>query len=66
MFGAMSFVEKVVGGVALMLIQKEMPNPIKEDDGRFFVSIVAYGCGGVALFGILVQIALYPFKLGQR
>ena len=66
MFGAMSFVEKVVGGVALMLIQKEMPNPVRKDDGRFFVSIVAYGCGGAALFGILVLIALYPFKLGQR
>ena len=66
MFGAMSFVEKVVGGVALMLIQNEMPNPVGKDDGKFFVSIVAYGCGGVSLFGILVIIVLYPFKLGQR
>ena len=62
----MSFVEKVVGGVALMLIQNEMPNPVRKDDGKFFVSIVAYGCGGVSLFGILVIIVLYPFNLGQR
>ena len=66
MFGAMSFVEKIVDGVALMLIQKEMPNPVRKDDGSFFVFTVAYGCGGAALFGILVLIALYPFKLGQR
>ena len=66
MFGAMSSVEKIAGGVALMLIQKEMPNPVRNEDGKFFVFTIAYSCGGAALFGILVLIALYPFKLGQR
>ena len=62
----MSSVEKIAGGVALMLIQKEMPNPVRKEDGKFFVFTIAYSCGGAALFGILVLIALYPFKLGQR
>ena len=66
MFGILSLVERPVGGVALMLIQNQMPDPVTEDNGKFFASIVAYGCGGTALFGISIVLIVWPFKLGRR
>ena len=65
-FGTLSLVEKTIGGLALMLIQNQMPDPVTEDNGEFFASIVAYGCGGTALFGIVIVLILWPFKLSQR
>ena len=65
-FGTISFVDKVVDGVILMLIQNEMPNPVTEENGSFFVSILAYSCGVTSIFGVVTMMALYPFHLGQR
>ena len=62
----MSFVEKIVGGVALMMVQKQMPDPVTVENGVFFELILAYGCGGAALFGILIIMALWPFEVGKR
>ena len=64
-YGAMSFVDKVSCGVALMLIQNEMPDPA-EDDPYFFQSVLVYGCGGAAVFGLLVVVLLWPMEIGRR
>ena len=65
-FGAMSFVEKVLGGCGIMFFQAQMPDPVTEENGNYFKFVVGYGCGGLALFGIVSILAIYPFKLGQR
>ena len=61
----MSFVDKVSCGVALMLIQSDMPDPA-ENDPRFFQCVLVYGCGGAAIFGLLVIVLLWPMKVGKR
>ena len=62
----MSFVEKIVGGVALMMVQKQMPDPVTEENGVFFELVLAYGSGGMASFGILIMLALLLFEDGKR
>jgi len=64
-YGAMSFVDKVSCGIALMLIQNQMPDPAT-DDPQFFESVIVYWCGGAAIFGVLIMAILWPMKLGQR
>ena len=61
----MSFVDKVSCGIALMLIQNQMPEPA-ESDPPFFESVIVYWCGGAAIFGVLIMAILWPMKLGQR
>jgi hypothetical protein len=61
----MSFVDKVSCGVALMLIQNQMPDPAEENP-QFFEFVLVYGCGGAAIFGLLVIVALWPMEIGQR
>ena len=55
-----------MGGVALMMVQNQMPDPVTEENGVFFELILGYGGGGVAIFGILIMLALWKFELGQR
>ena len=77
MYGAMSFVDKVSCGVALMLIQSKMPDlsrfqdvlPEDETDELsepFFETVIVYWCGGAAIFGVIIMAILWPMKLGQR
>ena len=65
-FGAMGFVQKILGGCGIMFFQALMPDPVTEENGKYFKFVVGYGCGGIALFGILSILAIYPFNLGQR
>ena len=76
MYGAMSFVDKVSCGVALMLIQSKMPDlsrfqdDLPEDEEPlsepFFETVIVYWCGGAAIFGVIIMAILWPMKLGQR
>ena len=49
-----------------MFFQAQMPEPVTEENGNYFKFVVGYGCGGLALSGIVSILAIYPFKLGQR
>ena len=67
-YGAMSFVDKVSCGAALMVVQQYMPDipegsTLKYD---YFQWILVYGCGGAAIFGLLMIALLWPMKIGQR
>ena len=64
-YGAMSFVDKVSGGVALMLVQNAMPEPA-ESDPFFFETVLVYVCGGAAILGLVMIGLLWPMTIGQR
>ncbi len=68
-YGAMSFVDKVSCGAALMLIQNNMPLDCHcADSGRpdYFRHVLVYGCGSASIFGLLLIVILSPMKIGQR
>ena len=64
-YGAMSFVDKVSGGIALMLVQSAMPEPV-DSDPMFFQSTLVFVCGGAAILGLLMISLIWPMKIGQR
>ena len=64
-YGAMSFVDKVSGGVALMIVQNAMPEPA-ESDPFFFETVLVYVCGGAAILGLVMIGLLWPMTIGQR
>ena len=61
----MSFVDKVSCGIALMLIQNQMPDPAS-DDPDFFQFVLVYGCGGAAVLGLVIIALLCPMTIGRR
>ena len=67
-YGAMSSFCGVACGAVLMVIQYYMPNVHKNSAERslYFKWILAYGCGGLAIFGILITIILIPMEIGRR
>ena len=66
-YGAMSFVDKVSCGAALMLIQQHMPDTCLACHGSdYFQWVILYGCGGASIFGLILIAILWPLKIGQR
>jgi Na+/melibiose symporter-like transporter len=67
-YGAMSFVDKVSCGIALMLLIDNMPLDCHSDSGRpdYIRHAIVFGCGSSSIFGLLLIAILYPMKIGQR
>ena len=67
-YGTISFVEKIFVGVAVILVQKLMPNLPKENNVSidYFKWILAFGCGGGFLFSLMLLGILMPMKIGYR
>lgn len=67
-YGAMSLLDKISNGVAVILIQQFIPSNTDTCIlcREYFRDILFYVCGGAALLGALSMAGLYPFTLGQR
>ena len=67
-YGTISFVEKIFVGLAVILVQKIMPNLPKENKVSiaYFKWILAFGCGGGFLFSLILLVILMPMKIGDR
>ena len=68
MYGAMSFVDKVVCGAAFIVIQKEAQiklDPCEINCG-YFKWVLITTCGCASVLGLLVIAVLYPMTIGKR
>ena len=67
-FGAMSFVDKVSGAAAIIVIQYNAPMKLDpcEINCDYFQYVLVYSCGSASLLGLLVISLLYPMIIGQR
>jgi len=66
-YGCMSLVDKFSNGLAIMVIQKNIPAPCgAPDEGNYFKLILSWVCGGAAVLGIVSVATLLPVKIGQR
>ena len=67
-YGAMSFVEKIAVGIAVVLVQIFMPNLPKENQVSivYFKWILSFGCGGVFLFSLVLLTILMHINIGHR
>ncbi|RWS26271.1 major facilitator superfamily domain-containing protein 12-like protein [Leptotrombidium deliense] len=65
-FGAMSFLDKLSNGVAVMLIQLHHPceRHTCASCNDYYRKILAFVCGGATLLGILALLLLLPNKVG--
>ncbi|TRY78511.1 hypothetical protein TCAL_08125 [Tigriopus californicus] len=67
-YGAMSLLDKISNGVAVIVIQQFIPSNTDTCIlcREYFRDILFFVCGGAALLGALSMAGLYPFTLGQR
>ena len=67
-YGTMSFVEKIFVGIAIMLVQKYMPNLSNNPHASvpYFKWMFVIGCGGVFIFSMIIFAILMPQKIGKR
>ena len=64
----MDMFDKVVTGVAIVLVQKfmpDLPDPI-DVSVLYFKWILAFGLGGIFILSIILWVFLMPQKIGQR
>ena len=67
-YGTMDMVDKIASGVAILLVQKFMPDlpaPIHISI-LYFKWILAFGLGGTFIFSIILWAFLMTKKIGQR
>ena len=67
-YGTMDMFDKIVTGVAIVLVQKfmpDLPDPI-DVSILYFKWILAFGLGGSFIFSIILWVFLMPQKIGQR
>ena len=67
-YGLMSLTDKVANGLAVVLIQHNIPS---QDDSCpmckiYFRQVLFYVCGGVALIGALATMSLFKVTVGAR
>ena len=64
----MSFVEKIAVGIVIMLVQEFMPelSNVKDNSVEYFKWILAFGCGGMFIFSLIILAILLPQKIGRR
>ena len=67
-YGIMGFVEKISVGATILFIQKCMPELPDENQVTipYFKWILAFGCGGMFIFSLVLIVFLMPLKIGQR
>ena len=67
-YGTMSFVEKIAVGVAIMLVQKYMPDLSLQNNTSvlYFKWVLALGCGGMILFSLFLFAILINEKIRKR
>ena len=64
----MDMLEIIVTGVAIVLVQKfmpDLPDPI-DVSILYFKWILAFGLGGIFILSIILWVFLMPQKIGQR
>ncbi|RWS12157.1 major facilitator superfamily domain-containing protein 12-like protein [Dinothrombium tinctorium] len=66
-FGAMSFLDKLSNGIAVMLIQLHHPCSKQTCAGccDYYRQVLTFVCGGSTVLGILMLITLIPNKIGE-
>ena len=64
----MSLVEKIFVGIAIMLVQRYMPNLSNDRHASvpYFKWIFSFGCGGAFIFSMIIFAILMPQKIGRR
>ena len=67
-YGTMSFIEKIAVGVAIMIVQKYMPDLSIQNNTSvlYFKWVLALGCGGMILFSLFLFAILMNEKLRKR
>ena len=67
-YGTMSFVEKIAVGVAIMLVQKYMPDLSLQSNTSilYFKWVLALGCGGMILLSLFLFAILINEKIRKR
>ena len=67
-YGSTSFVEKIAVGVAIMVVQKYMPDLSLQDNTSvlYFKWILALGCGGIIVLSLFLFAILMHEKIGKR
>ena len=67
-YGTMSFIEKIAVGVAIMVVQKYMPDLSIQNNTSvlYFKWVLALGCGGMILFSLFLFAILMNEKLRKR
>ena len=64
----MDMFDKIVTGVAIVLVQKfmpDLPDPI-DVSILYFKWILSFGLGGTFIFSIILWVLLMPQKVGRR
>ena len=67
-YGTMDMFDKIVTGIAIVLVQKfmpDLPDPI-DVSILYFKWILSFGLGGTFIFSIILWVFLMPQKIGQR
>ena len=67
-YGTMDMFDKIVTGVAIVLVQKfmpDLPDPI-DVSTLYFKWILSFGLGGIFIFSIILWVLLMPQNIGQR
>ena len=67
-YGAMGFVEKLIVGFVIILVQWLMPILSNENTTSvvFFKHVLVFGYGGIIVFSLFIMVALLSIKNGQR
>ena len=67
-YGTMDMFDKIVTGVAIVLVQKFMPDLPDPMDVSvlYFKWILSFGLGGSFIFSIILWVLLMPQKVGER
>ena len=67
-YGAMGFVEKLIVGVVIMLVQWLMPIVSNGNTTSvvFFKHVLVFGYGGIIAFSLIIMVALLSKKNGHR